>query len=500
MQEIAKNRTGSANRRVDRRFFLTSSGRAALCSLLWTEALQIDQNSGDQRPCGPGSAYKPSLSVAFVRRKEEYGMLWPGQIYDGQAALEMYSDKILTEGRKLGLSVQLSATPIYSLEEADARIDNAKMSKADGLLLVTLDRQQHVWPTVDKALESGIPTVVFSPIGTSFTTNTTIPSKKDGIYICSTDDFEQVAYGMKMIKAGAKMREMRFLVIKGDERRDARIAGFGTHLRFIPARDFIDEYNRIPVDQNVERLAKEYIVKARHVQGPSKSDVLNGIKSYVVARNLLRREECDGITMDCLGALGPTEISLPCIAWSKLNDQGVPAACEADLGACVTHALVQYLFDRPGFQQDPVAETAKECLIGAHCCCPTKLGGFSTDSVPFSIVHHHGNRDATVKPLWEIGHPVTVVDLVTSPTELYSTLQMEDDGGSEGNLKMLVDSGQVVDNISVPPAGGCVVSVMVRLDGVTDVLAYPGFHQLFFYGDFKKELKAYCQLFGIQVV
>jgi hypothetical protein len=166
----------------------------------------------------------------------------------------------------------------------------------------------------------------------------------------------------------------------------------------------------------------------------------------------------------------------------------------------VTHALVQYLFDRPGFQQDPVAETAKECLIGAHCSCPTKLDGFSTDSVPFSIVHHHGKRDATVKPVWEIGHVVTVVDLVTSPTEFYNTLKTEEDGGSDEKLKMLIDSGKVVENISVPPAGGCVVSVMVRLDGVTDVLAYPGFHQLFFYGDFKKELKAYCQLFGIQAV
>jgi hypothetical protein len=30
------------------------------------------------------------------------------------------------------------------------------------------------------------------------------------------------------------------------------------------------------------------------------------------------------------------------------------------------------------------------------------------------------------------------------------------------------------------------------------LLTYPGFHQLFFYGDFKKELLAYCQLFQIE--
>jgi hypothetical protein len=58
--------------------------------------------------------------------------------------------------------------------------------------------------------------------------------------------------------------------------------------------------------------------------------------------------------------------------------------------------------------------------------------------------------------------------------------------------------GEVIDNVSVPPAGGCVVSVMVKFDNVTDVLAFPGFHQLFFYGDYKRELKQFCQLYGIE--
>jgi hypothetical protein len=41
---------------------------------------------------------------------------------------------------------------------------------------------------------------------------------------------------------------------------------------------------------------------------------------------------------------------------------------------------------------------------------------------------------------------------------------------------------------------------MVELDGSPDLLDYPGFHQLFFYGDFKRELRQYCRLFGIQPI
>ena len=95
-----------------------------------------------------------------------------------------------------------------------------------------------------------------------------------------------------------------------------------------------------------------------------------------------------------------------------MNDDAIPAACEADLGAVATHIIVQYLLDRPGFQQDPVAETMREAVIGAHCSCPTRLHGFGTDPEPYDIVHHHGVRDATPRPVWRIGQRTTCVDVL----------------------------------------------------------------------------------------
>ena len=60
--------------------------------------------------------------------------------------------------------------------------------------------------------------------------------------------------------------------------------------------------------------------------------------------------------------------------------------------------------------------------------------------------------------------------------------------------RVIISAGKVLDNIDAPPAGGCVVSVMVKLDNVTDMLAYPGFHQLFVYGYFKRELRGFLLL------
>ncbi|MBM3335416.1 hypothetical protein FJY63_12210 [Candidatus Sumerlaeota bacterium] len=214
------------------------------------------------------------------------------------------------------------------------------------------------------------------------------------------------------------------------------------------------------------------------------------MKSFAVARNFLEREEADGITMDCLGALGRTKVSLPCIAWSRMLDHAIPAACEADIGAALTHAVVQYLFDRPGFQQDPVADTGRDGLIGAHCTCPTRLDGFSKPPESYYLCHHHGMRDAVPRPTWRVGQRATVADI-----ELPVAGAKEKPGRPAG---MYISAGTVVDNIAVPPSGGCVVSVLLKLDNVTEFLNYPGFHQLFFYGDYKKELRAFCQLFGIE--
>jgi hypothetical protein len=467
-----------------RRFLLNLSGVPGVPALL---AGQATGTKPQIAPCGPASKYTPVVKAAFVRRKGEYGMLWPGEIWDGEAARKKYRQEVDAAAKRLKIVIDVREMPIHSAEEAGQWLEQATAARPDGLLVVLLDRQAHAWPTAARAVESGIPTIVFSPVGTSFTTNTTGLAKREGVYIASTDDFRQAAYGLKMVKAGAKLREMRFIVLKGSERRDDQLAPFGTKLRYVPAREFLAEYERIPVSAEVKQLGLARIQGATRMAGATQQDVFNGIKSYVVARSFLEREEGDGITMDCLGALGKTKVSLPCISWSTMLDHGIPAACEADLGAAVTHALVQYLFEKPGFQQDPVAETAKNCLIGAHCTCPTKLSGFDKPGEPYFLSNHHGKRDAVPVPRWKLGQRVTVADIIL-PQENRSQAQL------------IVSVGSVIENVAVPPAGGCVVSVAVKLDGNPELLTYPGFHQIFFYGNHKQDLTAFARLFRMEPV
>ena len=88
---------------LSRRSFIRSTGMAALGGMILGSGTgKAAEDMGEIKPCGPASMYKPTLWVAFVRRKEEYGMWWPGQIYDGKAALEKYTQQIRITAQKLG--------------------------------------------------------------------------------------------------------------------------------------------------------------------------------------------------------------------------------------------------------------------------------------------------------------------------------------------------------------------------------------------------------------
>ncbi len=472
---------------TSRRMFLRGSAAVAGGLLLGgcTERLARMTPGQQIQPVGPASQYTPTVHAAFVRRKGEYGMWWPGAVYDGQAACEKYTRLLRQTAGQLGVNLKLRDEPLYSLAEANQWIDGAKAVASDGLMVMLLDRQQHSWPTAQAAAKSGLPTIVFSPLGTSFTTNTIGMADWPNCVIYSTDEWSQPAYGMRMLAARANISRTRCVVIQGTQRSTQRMPDLGIELQYIPASTFLHDYEMMGIPEEVVEMADQYMRRARSRSGATRDDVINGIKSYCVARDILRREHADAISMDCLGALGSTTVSLPCIAWSRMNDDGIPAACEADTGAIAAHVMVQQLFARPGFQQDPVADTYNDAVIGAHCSCPTRLNGFDADPEPFDLIHHHGNRDAVPRTIWRPGQRITCLDVLPGD-------------GKERKTEVLVSEGTVLDNVDVPPAGGCVVSVRAKFDGDTNVLAYPGFHQLFFYGEYQKATQNFCQLTGLK--
>jgi len=186
--------------------------------------------------------------------------------------------------------------------------------------------------------------------------------------------------------------------------------------------------------------------------------------------------------MDCLGPITRREILPPCVAFSRLRDEGMLGTCEADWNAAISTRLTDLLFDRPGFMQDPAPNTVNNTLMGAHCTCATKLDGFDKPPAPFILrSHSESNLGVAMQVLWRVGQEVTIMKF-------------------QGPESIILGTGRVLRNIDTPPSGGCRTSLEIEVDDVADSRDIKGFHQLFIYGNLELQFKAYCDLAGIKVV
>jgi len=171
----------------------------------------------------------------------------------------------------------------------------------------------------------------------------------------------------------------------------------------------------------------------------------------VVARNILERREGDGITMDCLVHSGKPMVICPCIAWSKMLDRGIPRPARQTSALLSRTRCVQLLFDRPGFPAgDPVAETARECLM-APLLVSDAAQRFQSGAGAFDIMHTYGAPRVRCHAPLRTGQRVTVADVI---------LPVKSDparGGARGRAADGDRHGAVVER-SGAAAGGCVVS------------------------------------------
>ncbi len=451
--------------------------------------LGLDALSGLPLRVQPRRSLAPPASdtlvkVVFLRVKED-SRSWPGAYWDPDEHRQQYTREFSSLAEELGIRVAFEENLIYDQAGAAQYAEQLKADPPDGVIAALLHRGR--WDSVGPLIQSGVPAVLFAPMGTAFHDNFAEPSRQTGVYaVSAVDGMSSVRYGMKMLKARRQMREAKVLALRGDETDETELPKLGTTLRTLPRSRFVEAFQQIEDTDEVRAMARDYARRAQEVREPSARDVLHAYKTYVAARLILEAEEGNAITMDCLGNIGALK-GVPCVGWSLLLDEGTPAACEADLDAMLAHMLVQYLFDKPAFQQDPVPDTETNLFIGAHCTSPTRLYGFDQPPEPFILRSHHWYRETdqeigvAVQVLWRKGQKITLLDF-------------------EGPERLLIGCGRVVGNVETPPSGGCRTSVAAKIYGRARVRDCRGFHQVLFYGDHDQQLKEFCQLFDFEWV
>ena len=420
------------------------------------------------------------IQVAILREPAPYWLGWPGKTYDLEQHQQEYLGQAKESGKRLDITTEIAAEPVTDEEALTRWLAEARDRPPDGLLVIL----QHMssWGWVDRiAREIRVPLIVFAPVGTAFTGHVQRRSRQEGVYVVSSLEWSAVEAGMRMIRAKRMFEETRMLWIRSDQRNETVLDRLGTKVRAIPRDTFNELFDTMPVNEEVRDVAADLRRGAQAIVEPTDEDFLNAARVYTTAKCLMAKEKANGLSMDCLGMVGARLVPTPpCAAWMLLQDLGITAGCEADLNGAMSLMLSSYLLGRPGYMNDPVPETAKNLLIAAHCTSGSRIAGFDAAPAPY-VLRDHSESALGISPqvLWPEGRKATLLQF-------------------SGTNELIVDTGTVVSNVNTPPAGGCRTSIELEMDDVEDVRDVRGFHQVVALGDHRRELEAFCQLYGIE--
>jgi len=403
---------------------------------------------------------------------------WPGNEYDAEGRQEQYTRELRKIEKKLSMKLDIEGRCVGTDTQVRALAGEIEAGTCDGVMLIMFynNSLKHADALLAAAEKAGTPAVFYIGLGVKH--GSISKYRRDGVYfIQSMDNFGAIEYGLRMIAARKYMRQARLLSItEAKEPREGVEKFLGTTVRVIPFSQYAEIFEKVKLDSAAREWIGGIRAGAREVRGVSSEAFANAARAHSALVELLRRHEADGLTMNCLrrGMLKP------CIAFSSLNSELTPAACENDFGAMYTQMLGQLLLERPGFQHNPCYETERNHYYGSHCTCAPRLEGPEGQVRPYLLRRfaHTNEGSCAIQVFWKGNDLVTMVRYY---------------GGQKPRLDIY--SGRVVASHEMPPAAGCTTNVEIEITDRDDACMVTGHHNLLFAGDHARKFRLFSRLY-----
>ncbi|MBM4028532.1 MAG: hypothetical protein FJ280_24525 [Planctomycetes bacterium] len=246
------------------------------------------------------------------------------------------------------------------------------------------------------------------------------------------------------------------------------------------------------VENDATQVEAEWWTKhAKEIVEPNKEDIRKAACISVALQRLMDRERAQGLAVGtCMGWLSR---GFPCLGFTRLRDNGIPAACEGDMDSLLTMLLFQYAIDRPGFQGNATFDTARNALWTAHCTAPLKMDGPNGKDAPYLLRGHSevGGSGCVPEIQYRLGQVVTRTKLVNLDTILASTGKIiEVPGKSVHGCRT-----QIVTEVRDAAKMAAGWSSILETEDAMTLL-----HRVVFYGDHLASLHHLARLMGMKVV
>lgn len=422
--------------------------------------------------------YSPSKAI---KDDPDAWWSWPGTEFNPEGHHKRYKTEINKINSKLGMNISINDKVVADNNDVQKVIGELKSEQVDGLLLILFHNPNRplAETLLEVAEESGIPTVFYIELGV--THGSIRKYQRPGIhFIQAKNDFEAIESGMQMINARKLLKQSTLLSITEEEGRSVTKEPF---LGVTTKPILFDQYAKVFNSVDINSQAKEFISKlSRRATENNKvthEALENATRAYFALKRIIEDENADAVTMNCLrrGMLKP------CISFSMLNNQLIPAICENDINAAYGQMLAQALTSRPGFQHNPAYNTENNRYYASHCTCATKLHGPDGDDMKYRLTRflHTNEGSCAIQVFWEPEEPVTMI-------HYYS--------GKEPKLDIY--SGTVYK--SHQELVGCTTNVEINISNRENVNLVQGHHSILLCGDLSKKFEDFARLHNLQIM
>jgi hypothetical protein len=246
-----------------------------------------------------------------------------------------------------------------------------------------------------------------------------------------------------------------------------------------------------------EKVAQQWLEEAEGVVEPTREDVVKAARASLTLDQLVAENHAAGL---CVGTcMRWLPRGFPCLGFSRLNDRGVPAACDGDMDCLLTMLMLRYALNRAGFLGNAAGvDTAKNAFHLSHCSAPLRMEGPAGPKAPYLLRRHAEVRGGAVTEVhYRIGQKVTFTKLIHLDT-------------------LLLFTGKIIEVPRVPKGTerGCRTEIVAEVADADKLLAnwgggalgasakdyYASLHRVAYYGDHTRSIRHLAHLMGLKVV
>jgi L-fucose isomerase-like protein len=257
-------------------------------------------------------------------------------------------------------------------------------------------------------------------------------------------------------------------------------------VEFVPVelRELLEIVKKVDMDKAAS-LARAWMDEARQVMEPSPEHLQQSAAAYLAMDQILSRKGAKAMAINCLEITQSRKFSEqiinPCMAMTRLRDDGIPSACEMDVAALLTMILLGNLSNKPSFLGNIVrAEPDRNVIKLSHCILPTRMPGFGEKPLPYTLRDFHGNKGVTAFTHVPPGEKLTLAR-------------------AHRNLERVVAlTGEVLE---CEDTTFCRNTLTIQINDVREFIRKAeGNHHIAIFGDYMDDLNALCEVLDCQFI